>query len=121
MSAPKRIKHGTISVYCNQRCRCELCRAAWGAYSRELRDRHRANGFSGLEHGKSSTYLSGCRCGPCGMAMAQTTEERARRRTAEGTVPHGTRYGYNAFKCRCEPCKAAASAYMAERRRRAVA
>jgi hypothetical protein len=33
--------HGTISTYVNHFCRCELCRAGWATYNRELRRRKR--------------------------------------------------------------------------------
>src|SRR5580693_6668971 len=29
------MEHGTVSGYKNHRCRCNACRAAWQAYSRE--------------------------------------------------------------------------------------
>lgn len=34
-------RHGAISTYVNHMCRCEMCRAAWAEYGRELRRRRR--------------------------------------------------------------------------------
>lgn len=33
--------HGTTSTYVNHFCRCDLCRAGWATYNRELRRRRR--------------------------------------------------------------------------------
>lgn len=35
-------KHGDLNMYCRFKCRCEICRTAWNAYSREVKRRSRA-------------------------------------------------------------------------------
>lgn len=35
-------RHGKYTTYTNHKCHCNLCRAAWSEYCRDLRDR-RAN------------------------------------------------------------------------------
>lgn len=34
--------HGSVSMYTNYKCRCELCRAAWAEYSRDYLKSYRS-------------------------------------------------------------------------------
>lgn len=36
-----KIEHGTASMYTNNKCRCDACRAAWNAYSRKYTQKYR--------------------------------------------------------------------------------
>lgn len=81
-------RHGTQNGYNNQRCHCELCRAAHAAY--EMRARRRRGVRPLVELNAASA--------------------------AAAKLRHGTRGRYNKG-CHCLECKAAARAYINEYRR----
>jgi hypothetical protein len=60
------IRHG-YSAYGNGRCRCDACRAAWNAYSRERRRRHSTLDLPPhVTHGTHNAYTNYlCRCVSC--------------------------------------------------------
>ncbi len=59
-------RHGTINGYCNLRCRCVECRAAWAAYIADRRRRRVPPPSRDARHGRTSTYVNyGCRCEIC--------------------------------------------------------
>ena len=71
-SAPKTDHpHGTaLRYFSTAQCRCDLCRQAATAYSREKRRQHRENPPENLVHGRTNTYsYFGCRCRACKDAM----------------------------------------------------
>lgn len=79
-------RHGTASEYSNHRCRCDDCRAAWRAWSRDYyRRRHNSPGRqprgTNWTHGIRATYVKGCRCEDCTAAeRTYKADLRARRR-----------------------------------------
>lgn len=78
-------KHGTISAYTNDACRCNKCREAHRVYQyaalqrrirRAKRDPHILRG----KHGKASTYSNyACRCIRCTRAWTEYTREKRAR------------------------------------------
>lgn len=90
-----------------------------------------SQGWVPRTHGIPSSYIRGCRCGPC----TQANTDRGRRgghqlnayhrnkqervevngRMVHPDCPHGTRYGYVGYACRCQPCTQASSDYVRDR------
>ena len=55
-----------LNYFSGEKCRCDLCREAATAYSREKRRQNRENPPENLIHGRNNTYsYFGCRCRPC--------------------------------------------------------
>jgi hypothetical protein len=70
-------KHGKISQYTNQKCRCAACRGAMAAYQRGRRAQPVP---ASAVHGTENTYTNrGCRCVPC--REANTASPRNQRRS----------------------------------------
>ncbi len=84
--APDDPRHGTSNGYKNLHCRCDRCRAAWAAYTAELRAERIEFGLAADDprHGKATTYGNwGCRCRPCRDAWAAARRGLLRRRALE--------------------------------------
>jgi len=59
-------KHGTISRYNNQRCRCDKCRRAATDYKRAQRGQAPKPWGPTVPHGTTTRYQRwGCRCAAC--------------------------------------------------------
>jgi 5-methylcytosine-specific restriction endonuclease McrA len=98
-------RHGLVAGY-SAKCRCEPCRASWGAYQ----DRWRAERLTSpeVQHGRRVTYLCGCRCDDCRLVnAAYNMQRKAKLRAKVASVPHGTVDGYSNYRCRCHRCTAA--------------
>jgi hypothetical protein len=77
--------HGTYSRYNVDECRCDDCRAANTAQSRDLRSRLRQVPADQIPHGTTNGYNNyGCRCDDCRAEQAKCKRDararRARRR-----------------------------------------
>ncbi|MFG3579224.1 hypothetical protein [Micromonospora chersina] len=80
MSKP--IRHGTMTGYTTDLCRCEECRAAIREYQRKRR-KNRAKQppkRSELKHGTAGRYRKGCRCEECCEAFLEYGRDYRRRR-----------------------------------------
>lgn len=99
------IRHGTLTGYTTDKCRCEECRTFHAAYQREWKRARLAS--PDCTHGNRVTYLSGCRCTECRAANAAYNLKRKARLQVATDVPHGTTDGYGSYGCRCERCSAA--------------
>lgn len=80
--------HGVIGRY-QQGCRCDACKKAATAVSREWRARVRKDPDAAdrAGHARASTYKNyACRCDPCREAHALAVAERRRRRAARKAV-----------------------------------
>ncbi len=68
--------HG-VSTYCNHRCRCTTCRAAWRSYVAQLRAR-RAGSLKADDprHGTNGYVNYACRCPVCVEAQADYAHAR---------------------------------------------
>jgi predicted metal-dependent hydrolase len=85
------ITHG-LSAYANGQCRCQVCRTAGVAWTREWRRLSRFTGpRPGVKHGLASTYRNyNCRCEPCRTAnTAAKRAWRARNRAARQALQQG--------------------------------
>lgn len=72
-------RHGTITGYFSQECRCEACTAACRDYIAERRRKLR--GTDPPQHGTNYAYQTfGCRCAACSKAAADDVRERRERR-----------------------------------------
>lgn len=79
-------RHGRASTYCNHRCRCGACRAAWSEHVAQQRAQRVAKGLAPDDprHGKATTYGNwNCRCRACTDAWAAAARQRGRRRALE--------------------------------------
>ena len=88
--APDDPRHGTVNGYSNLDCRCQRCRDAWAADSKQKRSKRAeriALDPSVAVHGKPDTYLNwGCRCRPCTDAHSARRLRQIHRRAS--TVSH---------------------------------
>lgn len=98
-------RHGTITGYTTDKCRCADCKAAWAGYQATWRAQRLAS--PDCQHGNRVTYLSGCRCDECRAANAAYNMQRKARLASSAEVPHGTLDGYGTYACRCEACSEA--------------
>ena len=134
-------RHGTITGYYTDHCRCDSCRTAAREYQRLRRAGARQKRTVG--HGTTSGYVSGCRDNcpntdyTCRDAMRDYQREYKRRKREQAgvqssrgfsdadlkpavTIPeaqHGTPTGY-VKGCRCEDCRTAMREYQREYRER---
>ncbi len=66
----KPVKHGTLTAYSYDKCRCTDCKYAWASYYKEKNSKARIEkdnllaSYSGA-HGSSYSYKIGCRCDTC--------------------------------------------------------
>ena len=75
--------HGTRSQYANDGCRCNRCRKANSAYSRNYRKKGKVP--DGVAHGLRTTYTNhGCRCEPCKRANSIYKRSRYSAKQHEG-------------------------------------
>lgn len=72
------IHQGSPSCYTNNKCREDVCKAAWAKYNKEQRAKRALQPLpEGREHGVYTTYTNyGCRCTPCKRA---NTDQRKKR------------------------------------------
>lgn len=64
----RRIRHGIVSSYNNQKCRCDLCKAAWNGYCAGRKKRRHSEFKTlpkGYTHGTEAAYQRGCKCEEC--------------------------------------------------------
>ena len=108
--------HGTRARYDSQKCRCDLCRAAYLEYHEQYR-RRQGKKKRTLTHGTRTMYQAhGCRCIVCVKVMRIITE-KARR--AKGMMPRHTksnRRHYYEEECRCKLCVAWHEEFLAKKR-----
>lgn len=104
-------KHGTIGMYSNHRCRCELCRKANAeSHLAYMHRTGRSKPHVPPEHGTRAKFCSGCRCYSCVEAnrvyIREWTHKTGRKTPRAAHAEHGTRSCYLAG-CRCDACTAA--------------
>lgn len=123
-------RHGTLSGYYADGCRCEQCREFAADYAKRQRARRKAefaDGSREIEHGTLAGYASyGCRCERCKVAAAEYAKQLRARRLAEvadGTreIEHGTLAAYSNDGCRCDQCKVFATEHASRLRARRLA
>lgn len=113
----KSAMHGTRARYDSQKCRCDLCKAAYLEYYEQYRRRQGKKKKRTLTHGTRTMYQAhGCRCIVCVKVM-RTITEKARR--AKGMTPRHTksnRRHYYEEECRCKLCLAWHEELLAKKR-----
>ena len=88
---------------------CKACRRLIESASRaDRRERLKASGFAGCDHGTANTYRIGCRCDDCKAAMSEYARETKKRLLAKAKCGTVKKYTYG---CRCEKCKKARRGY----------
>jgi hypothetical protein len=86
-------RHGTVNGYNNLKCRCQACRAAWGARTK-LRRAARTLSPDDPRHGKVTTYWNySCRCPACTEAHRRCKAEQYQRARFERLVDTCARAG----------------------------
>lgn len=103
--------HGTIQRY-RRGCRCDDCREANAAYSREWRKKNPKivdNRPKAKKHGLTRYRKHGCRCTVCTGANRVAVRENIGAK-ARSKAKHGTRSRY-VGGCRCKKCSTANKEY----------
>lgn len=98
-------RHGTITGYTTDRCRCDPCADRWREYQREWKAALIAS--PDFVHGRRVGYVAGCRCDDCRAANARYNLDRKAKLRGSTATPHGTVDGYGSYGCRCDGCSAA--------------
>ena len=84
---------------------CKACRRLIESASRaDRRERLKASGFAGCDHGTVNTYRAGCRCDDCKEAMSKYMKEAKKRLLAEAKCGTAKKYSYG---CHCDKCRKA--------------
>lgn len=83
---PRKGVHGTLVMYVNHKCRCELCRAANAEYCRGYKRKkfgYKEKPRTGMVHGTTNAYrYYKCRCDLCRAANAEMSRRRGAGRAA---------------------------------------
>jgi 5-methylcytosine-specific restriction endonuclease McrA len=98
------VRHGTLTGYTTDRCRCDECSDTYRAYQREWKAARLVDPDAPHDRVR---YLCGCRCVACRAANAAYNMGRKARLRDSQAVPHGTLDGYGSYGCRCGECSAA--------------
>lgn len=109
-------RHGTLTGYTGDKCRCDDCRAAWREYQRS-RWAAMSSGRAPTRHGAEG-YASGCRCEVCRGYARTRSRERREQGLPAGDSRHGTITGASSWGCTCDGCKAAWHEYRRQWRSR---
>lgn len=89
---PARGTHGSLSAW--RYCKCDICRAAYNAYNRDYKRKHRApNAYqrprTGLIHGTRNGYCYyKCRCEGCRKAQTDYMIKNRAELAKRSTAPH---------------------------------
>lgn len=75
-------RHGTITRYFTQKCRCAKCRKAAREYTRTWREKNKALPKTKIPHGASGYLNYGCRCEICSTAWLSQRKEQRRTKVA---------------------------------------
>lgn len=79
-------RHGTTTGHDYWGCRCEQCRLAANAASRERKRKRAGVNLPSYDerHGTTAGYNAGCRCDQCGQAISAYNAARSKQKRTTG-------------------------------------